>query len=136
MRDGLCPSCRGDMSAPKLQPLTTVQVRLGAELPALCVACGQKTPDTIEVARAMTEGGHAWPIKILAYLVSPLMAALANRDLEGKRRDVAVTLPFCAACRNSRPAPAPTFVNYERFELDFIVHDDFADAFRRERAGQ
>src|SRR5688572_2101406 len=56
--DGTCPSCRGDMSVAKTLPLTTVRIRLGDELPPLCVACGQRTQRVATIQRAMTAGGQ------------------------------------------------------------------------------
>lgn len=131
-REGLCPSCRGDLSAPKLQPLTSVQIRLGDEIPLLCVCCGQATKETIDVGRSKTEGGQAWPIKVLVFLFSPMLMLLAQRELQGKRSELSFQLPFCASCRSQRPAPQPAFVNYAQHEMELIVHDDFGAAFRGE----
>jgi hypothetical protein len=78
----------------------------------------------------MSEGGHAWPIKVLAFIASPFWAAASQRELQAKQREARITVPFCEACSAGGKEPRPTFVNFERQELTFIVHDNFGNAFR------
>jgi len=128
--DGRCPSCRGDLSTPKQLPLSTVRIRLGVDLPGLCVACGRKTPEMVRIARSKSEGGHAWPLKLLALLASPFLFVATQGEFQAKKRELSVALPFCTACSAGGREPRPTFVNFERQEFTFVVHDDFASAFR------
>jgi hypothetical protein len=103
---------------------------MGSDLPAVCVACGHETSDTIEVTRSKTEGGQPWPIKVLVFLASPFWFAAMARELQGKDHEVSLVLPFCGGCAAGGKEPRPTFVNFERQELTFIVHDNFATALR------
>ena len=128
--DGCCPSCRGDMSAAKALPLTTVRIRIGDELPPLCVACGQNTAATATITRSMSEGGQPWPVKVLAFLMSPFLALALDREFQAKQREASIAVPFCEACSAGGKEPRPTFVNFEREEFTFIVHDKFGDALR------
>lgn len=128
--DGQCPSCRGDLSAPKRLPLSTVRIQLGVDLPGLCVACGQKTLEIVRVRRSKSEGGHAWPLKLLALITSPFLFAATQREFQANERELSIALPFCKACSAGGKEPRPTFVNFERQEFTFIVHDAFANAFR------
>jgi len=122
------------MSAPKQLPLTTVRLRVDVDLPGRCVACGEKTSKTIVITRAKAEGGQSWLIRVLVFLWSPILFLAARKDLEPKRSEVSLPVPFCGTCAFDGKEPRPTHVNYERQELEFIVHDDFAKAFREGNA--
>lgn len=128
--EGRCPHCQGDMSVAKTLPLSTVRVSADAELPALCVACGQATSNTILLAKSKSEGGQSWPVKVLAFLASPLLFAAMHREFQAKKQDVRIALPFCTSCGAGGGEPRLTFVNFERQEVTLIVHDNFANAFR------
>lgn len=119
------------MSVAKQLPLSTVRIRTGAPLPAVCVACGQKTSETIQITKSKSEGGQSWAVKVLAFLASPFLFAATEREFQAKEREVSLVLPFCSSCGAGGKEPRATFANFEREELTFIVHDNFATAFRK-----
>jgi hypothetical protein len=118
------------MSAPKQLPLTTVRLRVDVRLPKRCIACGEKTSKTIVITRSRSEGGESWLVKVLVFLWSPVVFLFARKQLTGKQQEVSLPVPFCGSCAFGDKEPRPTHVNFERQELEFIVHDDFAKAFR------
>lgn len=128
MANGRCPSCQRDTRAAKRSTSSKVTLRAGAPLPEVCVCCGDPAAARVTVHETQSDGRLAWPLRLASVLINPILYAVAERDLTERRSEMDVELPICLLCRDTREPPKPSYANFARRELTFVVHDRFAAA--------
>jgi hypothetical protein len=94
----------------------------------VCVHCGDPAAASVTVREARSDDRLAWPLRIASVLINPLLYAIAERELTERRSEMDIELPICLTCRDEREPPKPSYANFARRELTFVVHERFASA--------
>lgn len=127
--DGRCPSCSGNTRESSQSAFQFVVLHRGMSLPSVCVQCGAPAEDWVRVNGRRRTDGEGWFISALVVLLAPLwLLSILQRDLQGTRREVSLSLPHCRRCKHRQPRIAPDRVNFEHDTMTFRVHHRFAAA--------
>lgn len=128
MEGGKCPSCWRNTKDLAGVDLSRTKVRLHEDdrLPMVCSGCGLAASRQRVVKASQTVGGEGFLTKVIL-LLTGRFGALMSHEVRGARHELSIALPLCEPC-DRKPAPEPTYVDYDRRTMTFLVHRTFAEA--------
>src|SRR5262249_50044120 len=116
----ICPSCLTSLSdGSDAEPVkVSMVVREASGRPAHCYLCASPTTRYVSVRRSMKGDGDGPLVRLLTLVFSWPLFLLTFKP--STRRSFEVHLPQCSEC-GARERPEPLHVDFERFEMTFVV---------------
>ena len=132
--NGECPACLKNMSdLSGVDPnVTSLTISQGQTLPAICFRCGRAARSTHRVVAKRKNPyvqSRAWEVLIIGILFAPLVW-LYRRFFGSIRDRLEIRLPLCDGCavKEGRDAIKPIHIDFDNYEMTFLVHKDFSAA--------
>ena len=137
--DSICPHCKEDVrkATGAGSALCKLRIHDQAHLPDNCLHCDAPTQRRVVVERCIgvdREGRHR-TLALLTALFAPLsalkMLSRASKVSTGQIGEIRIEVPQCDVC-SQRGRPRPHEVDFENFEMVFLVHKGFYDRVKRQ----
>jgi hypothetical protein len=128
LSDNHCPACQKNVLAVDGvdRNLTSMTVRASLNLPSHCYSCDAPTTRFVSIKRSLVKRAENPIVRlVLAGFAWWTLLLTGPKRL----RDVAVRLPQCPECAR-RGRPEPRHVDFERFEMSFVVNRRWRERLR------
>jgi len=134
-----CPSCRKNIGDTRdTNPtLTSMVIGESSLLPNQCYQCNAATTRLVTIRESAGFQGENFFAHVIIFVLgvlSPGIALLAGTG-QGTRRLLKIKMPQCENCGKIRK-PKPAHVNFETYQVRFIVHKDFRERALAMQAGK
>jgi hypothetical protein len=137
--DGQCPACQQSTVDVRDadREFRTVTVRESSHMPDFCCSCMLPERRLVRIARSRVvwgSGGDSGAAAVVAMVLHGLLGGLTgfvrmlHSDKSSGAQKVVVQVRQCRPCSRRLPLE-PVFVNYDGYNMKFVVHRDFAKMF-------
>jgi hypothetical protein len=120
---GSCPACGKEARQADGKAPTRVRMAVGERtvLSRCCCQCCAPTDRRVTVRRS-TRPGESPLLEFVTLVLAPLLFLITRSPSE--RRTIKVKMPQCPRCATGGEL-APVHVDFERFEMTFLVNERF-----------
>jgi hypothetical protein len=126
--DSRCPACQENLLEGEGadRKLTSMVVPESLTLPNYCYFCDATTTRFVTIKRSLVKKGENLVVRLfLAWFWIWSLLFTGSKRL----RTIAIRLPQCSECAG-RGKPEPRHVDFERFEMTFVVNRSWRERLR------